>query len=95
MRSFEIGKKFGFVIFPGHSFQFMNKTGERLNIAADIAKASALVARAITLVENGAKTPDWMGEANILTSGHVFLAAAYLAVCYSLSRYSRRLEAKR
>jgi general L-amino acid transport system permease protein len=46
-------------------------------------------------VENGAKTPDWMGEANILTSGHVFLAAAYLAVCYSLSRYSRRLEAKR
>ena len=46
-------------------------------------------------IENGAKTPDWMGEANILTSGHVFLAAAYLAVCYSLSRYSRRLEAKR
>jgi general L-amino acid transport system permease protein len=46
-------------------------------------------------IENGAKTPDWMGEANILTSGHVFLAAAYLAVCYSLSRYSRRLEAAR
>jgi general L-amino acid transport system permease protein len=46
-------------------------------------------------IENGAKTPDWMGEANILTSGHVFLAIAYLAVCYSLSRYSRRLEARR
>jgi general L-amino acid transport system permease protein len=46
-------------------------------------------------IENGAKTPDWMGEPNILTSGHVFLAAAYLAVCYSLSRYSRRLEARR
>lgn len=46
-------------------------------------------------IENGAKTPDWMGEASILTSGHVFLAAAYLAVCYSLSRYSRRLEAQR
>jgi general L-amino acid transport system permease protein len=46
-------------------------------------------------IENGAKTPDWMGESNILTSGHVFLAAAYLAVCYSLSRYSRRLETSR
>ena len=46
-------------------------------------------------VENGAKSPDWIGEANILTSGYVFLAVAYLAVCYSLSRYSRRLEAQR
>jgi general L-amino acid transport system permease protein len=46
-------------------------------------------------VENGAKSPDWVGEPNILTSGHVFLALAYLAVCYSLSRYSRRLEARR
>jgi general L-amino acid transport system permease protein len=46
-------------------------------------------------VENGAKSPGWVGEANILTSGHVFLAFAYLAVCYGLSRYSRRLEARR
>jgi general L-amino acid transport system permease protein len=46
-------------------------------------------------VESGAKSPDWVGESNILTSGHVFLALAYLAVCYGLSRYSRRLEAKR
>jgi general L-amino acid transport system permease protein len=46
-------------------------------------------------VENGAKSPGWVGEANILTSGHVFLALAYLAVCYGLSRYSRRLEARR
>ena len=46
-------------------------------------------------VENGAKSPDWIGQANILTSGYVFLAAVYLAVCYALSRYSRRLEAKR
>jgi general L-amino acid transport system permease protein len=46
-------------------------------------------------VENGAKSPDWMGEANILTSGQVFLALVYLAVCYGLSRYSRRLEARR
>ena len=44
-------------------------------------------------VENGAKSPDWIGESNILTSGHVFLAVAYLIVCYGLSRYSRRLEA--
>lgn len=43
-------------------------------------------------VENGAKSPDWMGESNILTSGYVFLALAYLTVCYGLSRYSRRLE---
>ena len=46
-------------------------------------------------VENGAKSPDWMGEPNILTSGYVFLALVYLAVCYGLSRYSRRLEARR
>ena len=46
-------------------------------------------------VENGAKTPGWMGEPNILTSGHVFLAVVYLGVCWGLSRYSRRLEAER
>ena len=46
-------------------------------------------------VENGAKSPDWVGEPNILTSGHVFLALTYLAICYGLSRYSRRLEAGR
>jgi general L-amino acid transport system permease protein len=46
-------------------------------------------------VENGAKSPGWVGEANILTSGHMFLALAYLSVCYALSRYSRRLEARR
>ncbi len=45
-------------------------------------------------VENGAKAPDWIGEPNILTSGHVFLALTYLAVCFGLSRYSRRLETK-
>jgi len=46
-------------------------------------------------VENGAKSPEWTGDANILTSGHVFLAVVYLAACYGLSRYSRRLEARR
>jgi general L-amino acid transport system permease protein len=46
-------------------------------------------------IENGAKTPGWMGEANILTSGQVFLALVYLAVCWSLSRYSHRLETRR
>ena len=46
-------------------------------------------------VENGAKSPDWVGEANILTSGHVFLALAYFVVCHGLSRYSRRLETRR
>jgi His/Glu/Gln/Arg/opine family amino acid ABC transporter permease subunit len=46
-------------------------------------------------VEIGAKSPAWIGEANILTSGYVFLAAVYLTVCYGLSRYSRRLEARR
>jgi len=46
-------------------------------------------------VETGAKSPGWVGDANILTSGHIFLALAYLAVCWGLSRYSRRLEASR
>jgi general L-amino acid transport system permease protein len=46
-------------------------------------------------VEIGAKSPAWIGESNILTSGYVFLAAVYLTVCYGLSRYSRRLEARR
>jgi general L-amino acid transport system permease protein len=46
-------------------------------------------------VEIGAKSPDWVGEPNILTSGYVFLAWVYLAVCYGLSRYSRRLELSR
>lgn len=46
-------------------------------------------------VENGAKSAEWIGDANILTSGHVFLALSYLAVCYGLSRYSRRLETRR
>jgi general L-amino acid transport system permease protein len=45
-------------------------------------------------VENGAKSPEWTGEANILVSGQVFLALVYLAICWSLSRYSRRLEAR-
>ncbi len=43
-------------------------------------------------IENGAKSPEWTGDANILTSGQVFLAFVYLAVCLGLSRYSRRLE---
>jgi general L-amino acid transport system permease protein len=46
-------------------------------------------------VENGAKSPEWTGEPHILTSGHVFLALVYLAICLALSRYSRRLEARR
>jgi general L-amino acid transport system permease protein len=46
-------------------------------------------------VESGAKSPGWVGEANILTSGHVFLAVVYLAICWGLSRYSRRLESER
>jgi len=46
-------------------------------------------------VESGARSPAWIGESNILTSGYVFLAVVYLTVCYGLSRYSRRLEARR
>jgi general L-amino acid transport system permease protein len=45
-------------------------------------------------IEIGAKSPDWIGEANVLTSGYVFLALLYLTVCYGLSRYSRRLEVR-
>jgi general L-amino acid transport system permease protein len=46
-------------------------------------------------IEIGAKSPDWMGESNVLTSGYVFLALVYFTVCYALSRYSRRLEVQR
>ncbi|MBS0305759.1 MAG: ABC transporter permease subunit [Proteobacteria bacterium] len=46
-------------------------------------------------IENGAKTPEWIGAANILTSGQVFLALVYLGACWGLSRYSRRLEVRR
>lgn len=46
-------------------------------------------------VEIGGKSPDWIGESNILTSGYAFLALVYLVVCYGLSRYSRRLELQR
>jgi len=49
----------------------------------------------LSAIEIGAKSPDWVGESNILTSGYVFLALAYLAACYALSRYSRRLELSR
>ena len=49
----------------------------------------------LAAVENGAKSPDWMGDANVLTSGYVFLALVYLGVCYALSRYSRGLEMRR
>ena len=43
-------------------------------------------------VEIGAKSPGWVGDSNILTSGYVFLALVYFTVCHALSRYSRRLE---
>lgn len=46
-------------------------------------------------IEVGAKSPDWMGESNILTSGYAFLAIVYLTICYGLSRFSRRLEVQR
>jgi general L-amino acid transport system permease protein len=49
----------------------------------------------LSAVENGAKSPDWMGESNILASGYVFLAIVYLTICYGLSRYSRRFEVAR
>jgi general L-amino acid transport system permease protein len=46
-------------------------------------------------VEIGAKSPGWVGDSNILTSGYVFLALVYFTVCHALSRYSRRLEVQR
>ncbi|HEX7273965.1 MAG TPA: amino acid ABC transporter permease [Casimicrobiaceae bacterium] len=70
-----------------------------VNIMIAIIKETTLlsvigVSDLLGAVEIGAKSPDWLGEPNILTSGYVFLATAYLAVCYGLSRYSRRLEAQ-
>jgi general L-amino acid transport system permease protein len=71
-----------------------------VNILIAVIKETTLlsvigVSDLLAAVESGARSPDWIGEANILTSGYVFLAAAYLTVCYGLSRYSRRLEARR
>jgi ubiquinone/menaquinone biosynthesis C-methylase UbiE len=36
MRTFEIGKRFGHVILPGHSFQFMNTPDEQVKCLAQI-----------------------------------------------------------
>lgn len=71
-----------------------------VNILIAVIKETTLlsvigVSDLLAAVESGARSPGWIGEANILTSGYVFLAAAYLTVCYGLSRYSRRLEARR
>jgi general L-amino acid transport system permease protein len=71
-----------------------------VNIMIAVIKETTLlsivgVSDLLSAVEIGAKSPAWIGEPNILTSGYVFLAAVYLAVCYGLSRYSRRLEARR
>ena len=71
-----------------------------VNIMIAIIKETTLlsvigVSDLLGAIEIGAKSPDWIGSANILTSGYVFLAVAYLGVCYSLSRYSRRLELSR
>jgi general L-amino acid transport system permease protein len=70
-----------------------------VNIMVAVIKETTLlsvigVSDLLGAVEIGAKSPDWIGEPNILTSGYVFLAFVYLTVCYGLSRYSRRLEAR-
>ena len=48
-------------------------------------------------VRGGLRRSDFeeTSEALFLTSGYVFLAFAYLVVCYGLSRYSRRIELSR
>lgn len=71
-----------------------------VNIMIAVIKETTLlsvigVADLLGAVENGAKSPEWNGESNILTSGQVFLALVYLLVCWGLSRYSRRLETRR
>ena len=71
-------------------FVFGHSAGQRSCIGTEERRVDLLGA-----IENGAKSPDWMGDSNILTSGHVFLALVYLAICYGLSRYSRRLEIQR
>ena len=71
-----------------------------VNIAIAVIKETTLLSvigvnDLLSAVENGAKSPDWLGESNILASGYVFLALVYLAICYGLSRYSRRFEVAR
>ena len=71
-----------------------------VNILIAVVKETTLlsvigVSDFLAAVESGAKSPEWSGEPNILTSGHVFLALVYLCICLSLSRQSRRLESRR
>jgi general L-amino acid transport system permease protein len=71
-----------------------------VNIMVSVVKETTLLSvigvnDLLGAVENGAKSPGWVGESNILTSGHVFLALVYFSICFGLSRYSRRLEARR
>jgi general L-amino acid transport system permease protein len=71
-----------------------------VNILIAVIKETTLlsiigVADLLGAIEIGAKSPAWMGDTNILTSGYVFLAVVYFSVCHALSRYSRRLEVQR
>jgi general L-amino acid transport system permease protein len=71
-----------------------------VNIVIAVIKETTLlsivgVSDLLGAIEIGAKSPGWVGDSNILTSGYVFLALVYFGVCYALSRYSRRLELAR
>jgi len=70
-----------------------------VNIVISVVKETTLlsvigVSDLLGAIENGAKSTEWIGDANILASGQVFLACVYLAVCLAISRYGHRLESR-
>ena len=45
-------------------------------------------------IHYGVNSTDWIGGSHILISGYVFAALCFMAVCYSLSKYSKRFEGR-
>ena len=60
MRTFEIGKKFGFVISPGHSFQFMTKSDEQVMCLEHIKRH--LVSGGIAVIHIDYQDFGWLAE---------------------------------
>jgi len=60
MRTFEIGKKFGFVISPGHSFQFMNTPDEQVMCLEQIKRH--LVPDGLVVIHVDHQDFGWLAE---------------------------------
>jgi ubiquinone/menaquinone biosynthesis C-methylase UbiE len=58
MKNFEIGKKFGCVIIPGHSFQFMTTPEDQVNCLEQIKKL--LVEDGLLIIHIGNQNINWL-----------------------------------